>query len=63
MIVRYTAVQRKAMIMAEAAEMVREGIEVTCTKLAKRCKCTRGTIIYHFGGIDEVKRRTTAEAS
>jgi hypothetical protein len=62
MIVRLSAAQRKAMIMAEAVVMMKQGTEVTCTMLAKRCKCTRGTIIYHFGGIAEV-RRLAQEAS
>jgi hypothetical protein len=48
--------------MAEAVVMMKQGTEVTCTMLAKRCKCTRGTIIYHFGGIAEV-RRLAQEAS
>lgn len=61
MIVRLSAAQRKAMVVAEAVVMLKSGQDVTCKALAKRCKCARGTIVYHFGGIDEVKRRAEYE--
>jgi AcrR family transcriptional regulator len=51
------------MVVAEAVVMLKSGQDVTCKALAKRCKCARGTIVYHFGGIDEVKRRAEYEVS
>lgn len=59
--IRMTPANRKSAILTEALAMYRADGNVHMVRLAARCGCTRGVILYHFGSSDGL-RKCVAEA-